>query len=330
MSGFENTSTQDLNPQAALTNNGNSIYQTVAAQLERSSYILRFKKLIIYVCKNEWTSDSAQLAARNTATLLKELHTLAPTLNRLQTILEAVVQTLSKQAEYTLVAKELMNGVEVIYGESTDPLRSSALPPPPALPDPPPPNANPNPPAHAPSVKSTITLFDVRLGILKYTNPLRAKILVFSTLYSDFTFSQEDWRHLKVYELDGLLRELVRNFPTYTDLEAVLYRTARRLPEPDAGVQAADTIIKCLRTLYLHGSPASILGNAEQATRITLDDFEEATQGSAMPEAEFEQTQQLTPSKRSPDTSEALTGSTHLLSSADDQSAKTGIFNAQE
>jgi len=179
-------------------------------------------------------------------------------------------------------------------------------------------------------LKSVASLFDVRLGILKYTNPLRAKILVFSSLHSDFTFSHEDWRDLKTYELDGLLRELVQNFRTYTDLEAVLYSTARRLPEPEAGVQAADTIIKCVRTLYLHGSPASILGNADQATRITLDDFEESTQGLTMPEAEFDQTQQLTPSLRSPDSSESQANSTRLLSIADDHSAETGIFNAQE
>jgi hypothetical protein len=61
-----------------------------------------------------------------------------------------------------------------------------------------------------------------------------------------------------------------------------------------------------------------------------LDDFEESTQGSTMPEAEFGQTQQLTPSVRSPDTSEAWANSTRLLSIADDPSAKTGIFNAQE
>ncbi len=303
------------------------LYRDIADPIEQSSSALRLKKLMVYICKNQWISDSDQLAACDTTGLLKELHTLAPTLERLQMALEAVVKTLSKRAEYTLVATELINHLGLMYADSAVLERSPA----PAQPSPTvDPQKTPTPVDSNPPVQSAPNLFDVRLGILKYTNPLRAKILVFSTLHSDFTFSHEDWLHLKMYELDGLLRELVQNFQTYTDLEAVLYSTARRLPEPEAGVQAADTIVKCVRTLYLHGSPASIFGNAEQATRITLDDFEESTQGSTMPEAEFGHTQQLAPPLRSPDPSDAWANSTRLLSIADDHSAKTGIFNAQE
>ena len=321
------TQSATVNQAVNQADNQADLYRDVANQIEQSSSMLRLKKLIVYVCKNQWISDSGQLAGFDTAALLKELHTLTPTIERLQTALDAVVKTLSKRTEYTLVAQELINSLGGMYAESSVLERS------PVQPQPSPPTANQEAPIPAdsdPPLKSVASLFDVRLGILKYTNPLRAKILVFSSLHSDFTFSDEDWRDLKTYELDGLLRQLVQNFQTYTDLEAVLYSTARRLPEPEAGVQAADTIIKCVRTLYLHGSPASILGNAEQATRITLDDFEESTQGLTMPEDEFDQTQQLTPSLRSPDTSEVRANSTRLLSIADDHSAKTGIFNAQD
>ncbi|MCY7393904.1 MAG: adenylate/guanylate cyclase domain-containing protein [Leptolyngbyaceae cyanobacterium CAN_BIN12] len=313
--------------QSVPVDEADSLYRKVADQLEKKPYILRFKKLIVYVCKNQWISDVTQLIAVDMTALLKELHILAPTIKRLQAALDAAVKTLSKQTEYTLIAAELVNHLDLMYAEPAALQRSPAHPQPASA------AANQETPLNAdsdPPLKSVASLFDVRLGILKYTNPLRAKILVFSTLHSDFTFSHEDWRDLKMYELDGLLRELVQNFQTYTDLEAALYSTARRLPEPEEGAQAADTIIKCVRTLYLHGSPASIFGNAEQATRITLDDFEESTQGSTMPEAEFGQTQQLTPSGRSPDTSEAWANSTRLLSVADDHTAKTGIFNAQE
>ncbi|WP_197985587.1 adenylate/guanylate cyclase domain-containing protein [Leptolyngbya sp. Cla-17] len=314
-------------------------YQDLAYQIEQSSYITRFKKLMVYVCKNQWISDSKQLEKFDTTMLLKELHTISPTIERLKMALDAVVKTLSKRTEYTLIATELTNSLGLMYAEVAVLERSpdqTQLPPPVSkqaqLPSP-----VSKQETHTPlqsdsdqALKSVTGLFDVRLGILKYTNPLRAKILVFSTLYSDFTFSREDWLDLKMYELDGLLRELIQNFQTYTDLEAVLYSTARRLPEPEEGVQTADTIIKCVRTLYLHGNPASIFGNSEQATRITLDDFEESTQGSTMPEANFGQTQLLTSSVRSLDTSEPWTNSTQLLSVADDHSAKTGIFNAQE
>ncbi len=329
----DDSKASDSQPSA---NQEDVLCREVARQLEQSAHITRFKKLIVYICKNQWISDSEQLAAYDMAALLKELQTLAPTLERLQTALDAVVNTLSKRAEYTLVAKELVKSVGLMHPESAavelaavelaGVERSPTHPPSsprgssPAVP----PTTDSDPP-----LKSVASLFDVRLGILKYTNPLRAKILVFSTIHSDFTFSHEDWLHLKMYELDGLLRELVQNFQTYTDLEAVLYRTARRLPEPDEGVQAADTIIKCVRSLYIHGSPAAIFGTAEQSSRLTLDDFEESTQGSTLPEAEFEHTQQLIPPGRSPDT-EAWANSTRLRSVADDSPTKMGTFNAQD
>ncbi|MCZ0904505.1 hypothetical protein ON021_31870, partial [Microcoleus sp. HI-ES] len=72
-------------------------------------------------------------------------------------------------------------------------------------------------------------LFDVRQKILQQTNPLRAKILIFSTLYHEFTFSDRDWLLLKTQELDTLLRQLFNVCGSLAELESQLYRTASNL-----------------------------------------------------------------------------------------------------
>ncbi len=102
---------------------------------------------------------------------------------------------------------------------------------------------------------------------------------MFSTLYSDFHFNHQDWLALKQYELDDLLQTLLGTCKTYTDLELQLYNTAKRLTAPDDLIQTADTVTRCLRTFYIHGSPALRTGSPDEVTQMSLDEFEEATQG---------------------------------------------------
>jgi adenylate cyclase len=258
------------------------LYQAIAQELDCHSHSLRLKKLIVFVSKHQWMADASQLTGFSTAALIEDLHYLAPSLEQLQQSLE-IVNTLSKAAEYRAIAEELINKLRPLYAPESKPpvpvqprspqLASNASSRPTATPAPP-----PQPTSVAPTLPH-YSLFDVRLGILKYTNPLKAKILVFSTLYSDFHFTQHDWLALKQYDLNTLLQSLLSTYTTYTDLELQLYTSAKRLPAPEDLVQAADTVIKCLRVCYLHGSPGAALGLAEDLTQISLDEFEEATQG---------------------------------------------------
>jgi class 3 adenylate cyclase len=125
--------------------------------------------------------------------------------------------------------------------------------------------------------KTFTSLFDYRLGIMKYANPLRAKILLFSALHGDFTYGDQDWFNLKMHELDGLIRHLLKTCKFYTDLEAALYGTARRLREPEENIQTATAVIRCLRPLYLDRSVVQTIHSLTDETRIHLDDFEETT-----------------------------------------------------
>lgn len=261
------------------------LYRAIAQDLDRHPDSLRMKKLIVFVSKQQWLSDSSQLTGFSTAALVEDLHYLAPSLEQLQRSLEGIVKTLSKPAEYTAIAGELVNHLRPLYVlapaqktvflDPTSTLSASDVPAASSTPASEPARQS----TPVPSTISSFSLFDVRLGILKYANPLKAKILVFSSLYSDFHFSQQEWLALKQYELDGLLQTLLTTCKTYTDLELQLYNTARRLTIPDDLIQTADTITKCLRTFYIHGSPALKTGSLAEITQMSLDEFEEATQG---------------------------------------------------
>ncbi len=288
-----------------------SLYHAIAARLDQDPQILRIKKLMIFVCQSQWISDSALLAGFSTAGLVEELHTLAPSVERLHQALMSIVKSLSKPAEYHAIANLLMQKLRPLYQVPSQsqpqaaPSDSSLQPSPANTPtqsesgtvqpsqDAPAPNLQDDINKAQPGDRLPINLFDVRLAIQKYTNPLRAKILAFSALHSEFTFSEQDWFSLKSHELDELLRGLLKACPSYTDLEHLLYSTARRLKDPEDLIQAADTVTKFLRIFYLHGSPSFTASLVPDETKISLDDFEEATCGLASLEDEFDHTCQL-------------------------------------
>jgi hypothetical protein len=271
-------------------------YKIVAAELDRHPDHLRIKKLMLYACRMQWESDPARLANLGTAALVQELHSHALTLDQLQTTLSAIVRTVSKQAEYTAIARATLIQMsrlyhtqpavmEVAVPKVSAPIADSvsaadiSVPPvsPAAVNQIPRSEPQPQQPPQSQPQQPPLSLFDIRLGIMKYANPLRTKLLIFAALYGDFTYSHQDWLSLKMYELDGLLRSLLYTCKTYTDLELLLYETARRLQEPEQNVQTADALIKALRALYLHGNPAALLGEPDEETRLGLDEFEQTT-----------------------------------------------------
>ncbi|MDY6938356.1 MAG: hypothetical protein SWY16_11880 [Cyanobacteriota bacterium] len=95
-------------------------------------------------------------------------------------------------------------------------------------------------------------LFDVRTKILQHTNPLRAKILVFSVVYRPFDFTPQNWMALKSKEFYDLLKRLRSNFETFVELEGQLYETARNIEtnEDDRHSETARIVAKYAQRLY--------------------------------------------------------------------------------
>ncbi|NJN22623.1 MAG: hypothetical protein HC812_17420 [Leptolyngbya sp. RL_3_1] len=107
------------------------------------------------------------------------------------------------------------------------------------------------PPESSPSCRrDRSNLFALRLEIMRYTNPLRAKIVLLSTIRSPFTFTPQDWRLLKAKTLDNLLQETFEYCPTFTDLEGKLTIIASCLDNHRDNTQAADAILKAIKPYY--------------------------------------------------------------------------------
>lgn len=95
--------------------------------------------------------------------------------------------------------------------------------------------------------QTTYDLFELRLQIMQYTNPLRAKILLFSLLFHPWDRSGQDWAMLRSYTLDDLLEQLLQSGRPLADIEVKLYNTAKSLSDPDTQLQSASTIIEALK-----------------------------------------------------------------------------------
>jgi hypothetical protein len=92
--------------------------------------------------------------------------------------------------------------------------------------------------------------FDLRLDILKYANPLRVKLLIFSTLHVAIDLHDGSWVALKAYDLDELLQELFRECRSLESLEFRLNQMAKSLKQPSEYGQAVGAIINAMKPLY--------------------------------------------------------------------------------
>mgnify|MGYP005609216525 CR=1 FL=1 len=229
-----------------------SILDEVVRELEQDVNVTRIKRIVFFACKEFWENDPAQLASTDLGSSIEELCAKYSRLEDIETVLNSIVAKVNKKTEYALVADQIICQLSRLYeyqdftkletnisnfgGQEVPAFQeqfSSELP------------------AREENERDPGNLFDVRQKILQQTNPLRAKILIFSSLYHEFTFSDRDWLLLKAKELDYLLRKLFNFCPTLAELESLLYRTASNLDNTDENDQAASAIIKAMNSCYL-------------------------------------------------------------------------------
>ncbi|QLE47777.1 hypothetical protein FD724_06425 [Nostoc sp. C057] len=243
-----------------------SSLDAVTKHLEQHENSKRIKKLIYSACKNIWENDEETLDRFKLQELIQELFRLNPTTNNLNYSLSEVVKTLNKQAEYAIIANVIFHQMQKLYitpeeptgiflnkphqEESTgiflnqprneEPISLDSI------------YKSPNS-----QIKYQYNQFDLRQNIMKYTNPLRAKIVLFSALDKKFTFNEEDWLKLKTQKLDDLLLKLFNICPTLRELESKLNSAVISLGKPDENIQAASAIIQSMRALYGDISPSA-------------------------------------------------------------------------
>jgi len=225
----------------------------ISKYLEEHESSTRIKKLIFFTCKNEWQNDQDTLNRFKLQELIEELSSLNPTIDHLTSSLSIAVENLSKPRQYSIISGIIIKEMEKLYAtceEDTEIILTPHKQKIPVVDSPE--QRSPNPPSNTliSSKKSQYNQFDLRQNLMRYANPLRVKIILFSALYRKFTFNEQDWLKLKGEELDNLLQLLFDSCSTIAELESKINNVVISLDNPDKNSQAATAIIRVMRGLY--------------------------------------------------------------------------------
>ncbi len=243
-----------------------SSFDEIAKYLEHHESSQRIKKLIFFACKNEWENDQDTLDRFKLQELIQELSSLNPTIDHLNLSLSIAVKNISKPKQYSIIASIIIKEIQKLYLTSEEQTGIILNPPDQEeqtgiILNSPHQNIpifysseqrSSNLPTKTPSSskKSQYNQFDLRQNIMRFANPLRVKIILFSALYRRFTFNEDDWLKLKAEELDTLLQLLFDSCSTIGELESKINNTVISLGDPDKNAQSAGIIIRVMRVLY--------------------------------------------------------------------------------
>ncbi|NES94985.1 MAG: hypothetical protein F6K32_07065 [Desertifilum sp. SIO1I2] len=209
----------------------------VATDLENHANSGRIKKLIFSICQNQWENDLAKIERVPFVELIQQFRELHSSLDKADLALDRMVKTLNKSTEYALVAQVILQHFRPLYRILEEPTQIL-------------PNATDYSPAHQSHLTTVYDPFRLRLSVMQYTTPLRAKIVLFSALYHPFGFRSRDWIELKNLELDYLLLKIFRECESAQELEKKLTQILPGVPEKSELLQAASAIIQALTPLY--------------------------------------------------------------------------------
>ena len=92
--------------------------------------------------------------------------------------------------------------------------------------------------------------FTLRQNVMSYTNPLRAKIILLVMLYPGFNFSSQSMTAMREYQLDDLLLEVLKAYPTMPQLEESMTFAVEQLVELEEYGRAATGLLQSLVPLY--------------------------------------------------------------------------------
>ncbi len=227
-----------INPLDAI---GGELQTQVAEILKQEANSNRIKKLMIQAARKYWEPDPLKVERAEINQLIGELAHQYPTIESLQIGLAASVKSLNKPIEYAAIANMILREMGKLYSHEAQAVR----------PEPADDLATREivPIAHA--AEPAIELFDMRLEIIKFANPLRVKILLFSLVYYPFTDKEKDWSNLKLYSLEGLLRSVTTLCNSLEDLQSNLEAMAQQLNPPEDYIEVVSVIIKSLKPGYV-------------------------------------------------------------------------------
>ena len=279
-----------VNPRFTTVNNAvnngedNSLRQVVNS-LENHLETERMQKLMFAACKNRWENDLSVINNYGLKNIILELRQNNPNFLSLRETLNQVAENLNKKSLYLPLAEIILTQLEPFYDTNNDykeednesksqifndqmvhlnddcdssaktssfsssrskpvDFASSTM----ELPFAEPAFLNNNP-SNYPQI-SDYDPFEIRLEILHYANPLRAKILIFSLLFYPWDQSSQDWLTLRSYTLEDLLQQLIESGKSLKDIEIQLYNIAHTQMDRDANLQTAGILVQALQKFF--------------------------------------------------------------------------------
>jgi hypothetical protein len=195
----------------------------------------RIAKLLICITRQHWEADPLALAKADIRELVDEVWRLCSTLDDVQQAMVTVIQRISKRGEYAALAKMILQQLKPLYEYIASSLQEpttegiiASLPP------------------MFPPVPVVLQRFDSRLEIIKFCNPLRAKILLFSLLHHALPLGEPAPSMLRSHTLEDLLEDLVAAYDA-TEISDQLHKVAQHLPESDDYKAVVAAILKALK-----------------------------------------------------------------------------------
>lgn len=209
----------------------------------------RIAKLLICITRQQWETDPLALAQADVRELVDEVWRLCSTLDDVQQAMVTVIQRISKRGEYAAIAKMILQQLKPLYEYIAPPPHEpttegiiASLPP------------------MFPPVPVALQSFDSRLEIIKFCNPLRAKILLFSLLHHALPLGDPAPMMLRHHTLESLLQDLVAAYDA-TEIGDQLYQVAQHLPDADDYQSAVAAILKALKIKTV---PAPVLTTSDR------------------------------------------------------------------
>lgn len=251
----------------------------------------RIKKLIFAACKQYWENDINVIELYQLSDLLLELHELYPNAKRLKKAFDNIVATINRQNFYSFIADTIVAELTYLYKHETHEIISESnseeeetkliktknknTPDQPSQETANPEVSNNIQPSESKDnlssdTNSTISpssvpegqiipwlkidsLFDLKQEIMQYTNPLRAKIMLFYAVYQ-IDPCEQHWSIVRTCSMDDLLVKMFQqNDRDIKTVEAQLLQVANSHIEGlelEDNVQAVSAIVESLKRFY--------------------------------------------------------------------------------
>ncbi|MDY6807091.1 MAG: hypothetical protein SXA11_25225 [Cyanobacteriota bacterium] len=253
-----------------------SILNEVVEQLEGDINRSRIKKILFCATRGKWENDTRKIEEYDLRGLISELWENNSSLEVVDDLLARIVSKVNKKTEYGLVANKIIENIAKLYANEQEVTTMETTisnlwdsPVATQLDEP----LNDAEEEEVYNERDPGELFEVRQKIMQNSNPLKAKILIFSAVERTFNFSDRDWLNLKIRTLDNLLRQLFNVCTNLTDLESQLYSAASFLEDPDENTQIASTIIEAFKRCYESAGPQVL---EEKKAPVSADSSPEA------------------------------------------------------